>query len=264
MDVKIEDITRCLEQVAPLQWQESYDNAGLIVGNPLMVCTGVYVCLDVFASTIEDAINKGCNLIISHHPFIFHAIKKLEHNSEIANILSKALSCQIAIYSSHTNLDSASTGVSHMLAKKLGLENIRPLQEKSLQEENSFGCGAVADLPCQTSAKDFLLKVKQTLSLDAIRYCGDLSKSVKTIGLCGGAGAEFITDAIDKGCQIYLSADIKYHDFLMSEGKITVADIGHFESEQFILQRIIEIISKKFTNFAPLYISTEKNRVKFI
>ena len=262
--IQIKDITDCLEKVAPLSWQESYDNSGLIVGNPTMECCGIMVCLDVFESVVQEAIAKGCNLIVSHHPFIFKGIKKLDFESETAKILSLAIKHDIAIYATHTNMDSAATGVSFMLAKTLGLENICRLLPSNESDTAYFGLGAIGYLPKQTKAKDFLLRVKQNLDLPAIRYIGDEEKAVEKIAICGGAGAEFLEDAIKNNCDCYLTGDIKYHIFHNTENRIILADIGHFESEQFIKQRIIEIISENFSNFARLFISQEKNRVKYI
>lgn len=264
MSVRVKEITDCLESIAPLSWQESYDNAGLIVGNKDMECTGVLVCLDVFASTIQEAIDKGCNMVVSHHPFVFRAMKKFADNSETVQILNLAIKNDIAIYATHTNMDSASTGVNFMLANALGLTNISKLQSEDHSEAGYLGCGAVGELKQKTRARDFLLEVKKKLNLDAIRYIGDLDKEIRKIGICGGSGAGFMDYAIEKECDCYLTGDIKYHEFLSSESRIILADIGHYESEQFIKQRIIEIISKNFSNFARLFDSEQRNRVKFI
>lgn len=261
----IKEIINCLEQVAPLCWQEDYDNAGLVVGNKDLECTGVMVCLDIFSTTLHQAVNKNCNLVISHHPLIFKGIKKIVHDSELETVLALALKNNIAVYCTHTNMDAAFTGVNYMLAKKLGLTHFEPI-DNSLHEDNPqyFGEGAMGQLKEKILAKDYLIKVKQTLGLKAIRYIGDENKIIQKIGLCGGSGSFLVGKAIEKGCQMFLTGDIKYHDFLSTEGKIILADIGHFESEQFIKERFIEIISEKFRNFVPLYITEDINRVKFL
>ncbi|MBQ9253207.1 MAG: Nif3-like dinuclear metal center hexameric protein [Bacteroidales bacterium] len=264
MKTTIKEIIDCLEEVAPLDWQEDYDNAGLIVGNPLAECKGVLVCLDVFSSTVEEAIKKGCNLIVSHHPFIFHSLKKFPYERETTKILSLAMKNDISIYATHTNMDSSFEGVNFVLAKVLGLQNLTRLQTSSNEDKNYLGCGAIGELEKKTKAKEFLLQVKEKLSLKSIRYSGDIEKEIQKIGICGGSGTSFMQDAIENHCDCYLTGDIKYHDFLNSESRIIAADIGHYESEQFIKQRIIEIISKKISNFANLFISEQENRVKFL
>lgn len=263
--IKIKDITNCLEAVAPLAWQEDYDNAGLVVGNKNAACSGVMICLDVFSTTLRQAIHKHCNLIVAHHPLIFHGIKKIVSGSEMETILELALKNDIAIYCTHTNMDAALGGVNSVLAQKLGLNTIKALDNSRFrQEANYLGEGAFGKLEQKVYAKDYLNSVKQTLGLQAIRYIGDIDRDIDTIGFCGGSGSFLIEKAIEKGCQMFLTGDIKYHDFLSAENKIILADIGHFESEQFIKERIKEIISEKIRNFAPLYITEDINRVKFL
>ncbi len=264
-EVKIKDIINCLEEVAPLHWQEDYDNAGLIVGNKEEVCKGVVICLDVFKQTLSEAIDKGCNMIVSHHPFIYKGIKKIVFDRQIKDILTLALTHNIAIYASHTNMDNAKSGVSFMLSKVLGVKNIERLDKSRFPNEEEFwGGGAIGELKSETTVKEYLERIKKNLGIDAIKYIGDEQKRIKRVGFCGGSGSFLIENAIDKGCDIYLTGDLKYHDYLSNEDKIVLADIGHFESEKFIKQRFFDIISKKMCNFAPLYLSDENNRVKFI
>lgn len=264
MAIKIKDIISCIEEVAPLSFQESYDNSGLIVGNKENECKGVYVCLDVFSSSVKEAINKGCNLIISHHPFIFHSIKKLPPNDEITKILTLAIKNDISIYASHTAIDSSTSGVNDILAKELGLKDIEPLSDIDNDDKNFLGIGAIGYLSKKTTLNKYLLFVKQKLNIPTIRYIGKEDYNICKIALCGGSGISLVEDAIKKQCDLLLTGDIKYHDFLTFSNQINIADIGHFESEQFIKQRFIEIISKKFSNFAPLILTSETNRVKFI
>ncbi len=264
-EIKIKDITDCLEIVAPLHWQEDYDNAGLIIGNKEEKCTGVIICLDVFKQTLLEAIDKGCNMIVAHHPFIYKGLKKIDFDRQINDILKLAFTHNIAIYAAHTNMDNAKTGVSYMLSKALEVENICRLEKSRFpNEENFWGGGAIGELKSETMVKEYLLRIKKNLGIGAIKYIGDEKKKIKRIGFCGGSGSFLIENAIDKGCDIYLTGDLKYHDYLSNEDKIVLADIGHFESEKFIKQRFFDIISEKICNFAPLYLSDENNRVKFI
>lgn len=262
--MKVIDIIKILEEFAPLSWQESYDNAGLIVGNKEQNISGVLICLDVFPSTVQEAMENNCNLIISHHPFIFRGVKKLTFNSDVDKILSLSYRNDISIYASHTNMDVCSTGVNYMLAKKLELDNIRPLQKLQHNEDNNYlGLGAIGELHKSMNGKSFFDMVKKKLDLPAIRYVGDLEKEIKCVGLCGGAGVEFVVDAINNSCDCFLTGDVKYHDFLAIENKILLADIGHFESEQFVLSRFKEMINNAFAQLDNVIISKQPNRVKF-
>ena len=263
MEISIKNITDCLENIAPLSWQESYDNAGLILGNPDMECKGVLVCLDIMPEIVDEAIEKGCNMILSHHPFIFSGIKKIIYNSNLDKILRKAMKNDIVIYASHTNMDSCSTGVNYMLAKTIGLTNLQRLQYSTIEDKTYLGCGAIGELQNETDGEEFLNNVKAKLSLKSIRYFGNLTKRIKKVGLCGGAGAEFVRDAMKNNCDCYLTGDIKYHNFLETEEKILLADIGHFESEQFILQRFQEIVKEKFPTLTTV-LTNYKNKVKFL
>ena len=263
--IYIKDIISCLEEVAPLHWQEDYDNAGLIVGNSTNECTGALICLDVFASTVKEAIEKNCNLIVSHHPFIFRGIKNLPYDSQITQILTLAIKNDIAIYSAHTNIDSSMMGVNDILGEKLGLENISPLENSRFAKENNYlGSGAIGFLKEKIAVYDYLLNIKKSLGLHTIKYIGDSKKQIQKVGYCGGAGSFLIEKAIEENCDVFMSGDLKYHDFLSCEGQVILVDIGHFESENFIKQRFFDIISKKIRNFANLYISEQTNRVKFL
>ncbi len=263
MSVKVQDICSCLETIAPLSWQESYDNAGLILGNPDMVCKGVLVCLDVIPEIVDEAIEKGCNMILSHHPFIFSGVKKIVYDSNIDKIIRKAMKNDIAVYASHTNMDSSATGVNYMLAKKIGLTNIQRLQYSTIEDKEYLGCGAIGELNKELSGEEFLKTVKEKLSLPSIRYFGNISRKIKKVGLCGGSGAEFVKDAMKHNCDCYLTGDIKYHNFLETEEKILLADIGHFESEQFILERFQEIIKEHYPAL-PTLLTRYGNKVRFL
>ena len=263
--MKIKEIIKPLEEQAPLNWQEDYDNSGLTLGNIDNECTGALICLDIFPSTIKQAIDKHCNLVISHHPCVFHSIKKLVYGSQINEILTLAIKNDIAIYSAHTCMDNSKFGVAYGLSKALLVDDFVAFDSSRFpEEENYLGGGALGKLSTPIKAKDYLTRIKANLGIGAIKYCGDIEKNIQTIGFCGGSGSFLIEKAIENNCDIYLTADIKYHDFLSYSDKIILADIGHFESEQFIKQRFFDIISKNIRNFAPLYISDQTNRVKFL
>jgi dinuclear metal center YbgI/SA1388 family protein len=128
---KIKDITNFLETIAPLSLQESYDNAGLIVGNPQMDITGVLVTLDSTEAIVDEALAKGCNFIVAHHPIVFKGLKKLNGKNYVERTVLKAIKNDVAIYATHTNLDHVIGGVNFMIAERLGLQNVHILAPKS-------------------------------------------------------------------------------------------------------------------------------------
>lgn len=261
--ITINDITTCLEKVAPLSFKESFDNPGLAYGNPDAPCTGVFVCLDVSEEVVEKAAKANCNLIVSHHPLIFRGLKNLLATNNVNRTLLKAIEHGIALYSSHTNLDAARLGVNTLLAKKLGISNFTPFQRER-SEGNYFGIGGVGELESPIGERDFLLMLKQRLNIPSIRYVSGSKERIQRVALCSGSGAEFIPDAIECKADAFLCGDIKYHQFLDAEGQILLADIGHFESEAHIKEHIISIISENFCNFVPLLWDEAPNRVKSI
>lgn len=325
--MKIKDLTAFLETIAPPVYQETYDNAGLLVGDAAADLKGVLICLDVTEAIIEEALDKGCNLIIAHHPIIFRGLKKLTGSNYVERTVIKAIKNDLALYAIHTNLDNMhQQGVNAKICEKLGLLHTRILAPKpvlkklavlvspenlkitrnllintgitvlhtteqvSYSEDGSeaairleaiipqglfskiqnilskndlvaewtdletksreIGAGMIGELPKPMAVADFLKYLKEKLSLHFIKYTSLNRAQVHTIAVCGGAGSFLLPDAIAQQADVFVSADFKYHEFFDAEGKIVIADIGHFESEQFTIELLYEIISKKFSNFA--------------
>ena len=260
--MKIAEVTRLIEEFAPLSLQESWDNAGIQVGNPQAEATGTLLCLDVTEAIVDEAIAKGVNLIITHHPLIFRGLKSITGHTAIERIVMKAIKHDIAIYSAHTNMDSAWGGVSHLIAAKIGLCDVEVLCPQS--GNPSAGLGVVGNLPEAEDAKAFLARVKTIFGTGAVRYCGNADRQVRRVALCGGAGAEFVRDAVAFGAEVMITGDVKYHEFFAESDKILVADIGHYESEHFTKEIFSEIITKKIPNFAVHYAEIEKNPINYL
>lgn len=262
--ILIKDIIDEIEKIAPINWQESYDNSGLLLGRLDIECTGLYVCLDISLGAIEKAIENKCNLIISHHPFIFNPIKKIDFSTINGQIIEKSIKNNINIYSAHTNIDASYQGVNGILSEKIGLINLSPLiVSEKLVFENYLGHGGIGHLIKPMNREDFFIYLKQVLNLESIRYNSNPINSISKIAFCGGAGSFLIQEAIRNKADIFITGDLKYHDFLEAEPNILLADIGHYESEQFIKERIIAIVSRKFRNFAPLISDNSTNRIKY-
>lgn len=259
--VKIAEVAKVIEEMAPLGLQEEWDNSGLQVGEPENEATGVLLCLDVTEAILDEAIAKGFNLIITHHPLIFKGLKSITGKSHIERIVMKAIKNGIAIYSAHTNMDSAWGGVSHLIAKKIGLLDVSVL---SPQTDLQSGLGVVGDLPCEEDALHFLSRVKEIFKVGAIRYGGDINRAIRRVAICGGAGVEFVNDAIASGADVFVTGDVKYHDFQGVIDRILIVDIGHYESEYYTKEIFSEIITKKIPNFAVHYAELEKNPINYL
>ncbi|MBL7815266.1 MAG: Nif3-like dinuclear metal center hexameric protein [Saprospiraceae bacterium] len=350
--MKIRDITQFLEKIAPPQYQEGYDNAGLIVGDPMAEVTGALVCLDSIESIVEEAIERGCNLIVAHHPIVFKGLKRFTGKNYVERTVMKAIKNDIAIYAIHTNLDSVlRQGVNTRICERLGLVNCRILAPKrqtlmklttfvpiedtqrvldalyaagagqignykncsfrtegvgtfrptgaanptigvldkdeevrehrievifeqflegkvltalrqahlyedvayylhSLENENTeVGSGMIGDIGSDTergAELDFLQFLKEKMQVSCVKYTALLGKKVKKVAVCGGSGGFLLNHAIGAGADVFITADYKYHEFFDADGKIVIADIGHFESEQFTIDLLSEVLQKEF------------------
>ena len=363
--MNIRSITSFLESLAPLSLQESYDNAGLITGNPDWKCSGIITSLDATEAVIMEAIEKKCNLIVAHHPIIFGGLKKINGKNYVEKTVIAAIKNDIAIYAIHTNLDNVIQGVNGKIADKLGLVNRSILQPKTntlkklfcfvpvefaekvrnaifaagggeisdysecsfntegkgtfrpgegtqpfsgkigerkiedeikievifpvWQERNIYaamiaahpyeevaydiillenrqlniGSGLVGDLTKPIAEIDFLDQLKQQFNLSVVRHTPLTGKLVKKVALCGGAGSFLTGAAISAGADFYVSSDIKYHEFFDANGRLVIADIGHYESEQFTIGLLFDLLSEKFPNFAVLKTGVKTNPVHY-
>lgn len=364
--MKISEITHYLESIAPLSYQEDYDNSGFIVGNAEAEARGVLVCLDCVEEVVQEAIEANINLIVAHHPIVFRGIKQLTGKNYIERTLLKAIKNDIAIYAIHTNLDNVLEGVNGQIAHKLGLKDCRILNPKqgllhklvtycpeshaetlrkalfeagaghignysecsfntsglgtfranaeaepfvgeinrqhheveqrievliqSYQQKNiiatllqnhpyeevaydiiplgnphqQVGSGLIGILEQEMEAKECLQMIKENMQVSVIKHTQLLPKKIKTIALCGGAGSFLLSSAIAQKADLYLSADFKYHEYFDADKKIIIADIGHYESEQFTQQYLFETITKKFAKFAVRLTEFNTNPVKYL
>ena len=258
----VKDILNCITEVAPLQWQESYDNAGLQVGDLDAEAHKALICLDITEAIVEEAIAKNCDVIVSHHPLIFHGLKHLTPQTYIERALMKAVKHDVAIISMHTNLDNSYLGVSHVLAERLGLKNLHLLQPSEMEPE-LCGAGMVGEFEQPMDENDFLKLVAETIGSPCLRHSGLTGRGITKVALCGGSGSPFMSDALRCGADAYLTADIKYHDFFVPERRLLLVDGGHFETEQFTKVLICELIRKKIPTFAAEIAETNTNAVHY-
>lgn len=255
---KIIDIIEALEEKAPLGLQESYDNCGLQTGDPSAECTGALLCVDPTPAVIREASERGCNLVVSHHPLIFRDLKHITGATPVEEAVALSIRNGVAVYSLHTCLDNAPEGVSRRMAAMLGLGAVEALDAAS-------GAGAVGTLHSPMESADFLRELKRVFGTPAIRHSAvSAGRTVSRVALCGGSGASLLPLALTAKADAMVTADVKYHDFADYGGRILIADIGHFESEHCTIGIFADIITKKFPNFAVRDSHVESNPVNYM
>ena len=225
-------IINSIESVAPRSAQEEWDNSGMQVGDTGRDIQSVLLTTDITEAVVTEAVERGCQLIISHHPLLFHGLKQVCGQTPQARVVEMAIKHNIAIYSAHTSLDSVVGGINTRLADKLGITDYRILIPNTQNTPmNPTGIGVIGRLPAPMSYADFIAHVHDTLDCTYVRYTRPHDETIQTVALCGGSGAEFIESAIEQGADVYLTADCKYHEFQDAEGRIGLIDIDHWCSE---------------------------------
>ena len=254
----LQDIINIIESVAPLSYQEAWDNSGLQVGDRNAEIHAALLTVDVTESVVNEAISLGCDLIISHHPLIFKGLKHLTGSTPQERCVELAIKHGIAIYSSHTSMDAYLHGVSGRMAEKLGISNYRILIPSAA--DNEVGLGVIGKLLTPMKWVDFVAKVQQTFAC-SLRYIDACTEQVHTIAICGGAGADFAGEAIQQGADAYITADMKYHEMQAACGQIGVIDLDHWTSEHFTR----EIFQELLQAHVPTYVAkTDKTPVKWL
>ncbi|NJO87230.1 MAG: Nif3-like dinuclear metal center hexameric protein [Lewinella sp.] len=258
----IAEVTAYLEQIAPLSLQESYDNAGLITGQPDWVVAGVLTSLDCTEAVVDEAVTRGCNLIVAHHPIVFQGLRRLTGATYVERTIIKAIKANVAIYAIHTNLDNVRfSGVNERIAQQLGLMNLRLLAPKNA--EGSVGSGILGELPLPQLEVDFLRHLRQQMLTPVVRHTALRGRMVERVALCGGAGGFLLAAARAADADVLVTADFKYHEFFDAEGQLVICDIGHYESEQFTTQLLAELLIKKYSTFAVLCTELNTNPVRY-
>ncbi len=261
--MKIREITDVIEAEAALSWQAEYDNAGLIVGNREAETDSALLCVDITEAVLDEAIELGTGLVVSHHPIIFHAVKRLTGQTYIQRVVEKALRHGVALYAAHTNLDSAPRGISHRLGEMFGLKEIS-LLEPTRPQEPEIGFGIVGELPSPMALEKFLERVKGALGNKALRYSEPHKRVVRRVAICSGAGGSLIECARSAGADVYIAADFKYNDFLDADRELVIVDAGHFETEYCAIDILFEIIRKKIPNFALYKSKCSRNPINYL
>ena len=259
--MKLKEVVSALENFAPLSLQDSYDNAGLQIGlTEDADVTGALLCLDVTEDVIDEALEKGCNLIVSHHPLLFRPCKTITGADYVERCVMKAIKGGVAVYAAHTNLDNADGGVSCRMAEKLSLQQVSPL--RSIDGHEGAGSGITGILPQPMDSGDFAALVKSVFKVDAVRY-NSWKGSVKKVALCGGAGAFLVPDAIRAGADAFVTGEIGYHRFFGYEHDIMLLELGHFESERYTVDLLEDILAAKLPQLKTLKTQLRTNPINY-
>ncbi len=241
--MRVGDVTAALERFAPLSIQEGWDNSGLCIGSPEDEVHGVLLGFDCTKELVEEAVEKGCDMVVTHHPLIFHGLKSIRSGDPVSDAVIAAVKNGVAVYAAHTTADKVIAGVSGAMARRLGLRDIA-----ILEDEGGYGLGAVGTLPRPMTGEEAAAYVKERFGLQVLR-CSRPVERVERVAMVGGSGASEIGAARAAGAQLYISGDISYHHFFTPDG-FMVMDIGHFESEVDIVEILSEVIRENFPTFA--------------
>lgn len=239
--MNIKEVVTTLESFAPLPLQESYDNAGLQVGLTATEVSGVLLCLDVTEKVIDEAVAKGCNLIVAHHPLLFRGLKQISDATQPERCVTKALKKDIAIYAMHTNLDNAEGGVNYEIAYRLGMEDVRFL----LPNAQGGGSGVIGALPVEMNARTFLQSVKKEFGVECLMHNELLRRPIRTVALCGGAGDFLLQEAVNQQADAFLTGEMHYHTYMGMEQTIQIAVAGHYQTEQYTKDLIAKTLREQ-------------------
>ena len=252
-----------LERFAPLPLQESWDNAGLQVGLTETEVSGALLCLDVNERIVDEAIRKGCNLIVSHHPLLFRGLKTISDLTDVQRTVMKAIENRLCVISMHTNMDNAKGGVNYRIARKLELEDVQFFASKQVDGIEA-GSGVVGKLSEPMAADVFILKVKKTFGVECAMCNELLRRPVSKVAICGGAGDFLLDEALKTGADAFITGEMHYHQYFGYEQQIQVCVIGHYQSEQFTSEVFQEIIQEACPGVKTCIAETCTNPILYI
>mgnify|MGYP002624523234 CR=1 FL=1 len=260
--MKIKEVLSALEQFAPLPLQESWDNAGLQIGLTEAEVSGALLCLDVTEKVVDEAVSRGCNLIVSHHPLLFRGLKQISDLTDVQRTVVKAIQQQVCVVSMHTNMDNARGGVNFKIAGKLGLADVRFMQPKRVGDVEC-GSGVVGTLPEPMVSCDFVLKVKQAFGVECAMTNELLRRPIARVAVCGGAGDFLLDEAVAVGADAFITGEMHYHQYFGYEQRIQICVIGHYQSEQFTTEVFRDIIGRRCQGVRTEIAETNTNPILY-
>lgn len=237
--IRIKDIMNDLEALAPKDLAESYDNVGLLVGDPEAKAETVLVGLELTDDLLEMGIREKVSLIVVHHPLIFRPLKAIVAGDPVSNRVMSLIKHDIGLYAAHTNLDATTGGLNDYVASLLGIE----LDLAESDEPRIVRTGSID----ATDLLSFAKRVKEILNLETIRYVGDEKQSINRVGLCTGSGMSFYNEAVSGKVDAYITGDLKYHEAMMAlDFGVPVIDASHFGSEIIVKDLLHQRLSESF------------------
>ena len=252
-----------LEQFAPLPLQESWDNAGLQLGLTEAEVSGALLCLDVNEQIIDEAIRRGCNLVVSHHPLLFCGLKQISGADYVQRSVIKALKNDIVVVSLHTNMDNAQGGVNWKIAERLGLQGCQFFAQKMVDGMEA-GSGVVGELPSALDARAFIELVKQQFGVQCAMCNELLERPIRKVAICGGAGDFLLPDAVAQGADAFITGEMHYHQYFGYEQRIQLCVIGHYQSEQYTSEIFRDIIQKECPGVTTCIAETCTNPIVYL
>ena len=261
--MKIKEVLSALERFAPLPLQESWDNAGLQVGLTETEVSGALLCLDVNEAIVDEAIRRGCNLIVSHHPLLFRGLKTISDLTDVQRTVLKAIENHIAVISMHTNMDNARGGVNFRIAEKLGLRNVQFFVSKTVDGMEA-GSGVTGELEKPLVACDFVLAVKKAFDVECAMCNELLRRPISKVAICGGAGDFLLDEALAAGADAFITGEMHYHQYFGYEQRIQICVIGHYQSEQFTSEIFRDIIERDCPGVRTCIAETCTNPILYI
>ncbi len=252
--MKASEVARIIEDFAPVSTAAGWDNPGFCIGSPDQEVHGVLVGFDCTPALVQEAVRRGADMIVTHHPLIFHGIKKINADTFLGSIITLAIKHDIVIYSAHTNADKAAGGVNDLMADRLGL------RRRAILSEDGFGLTGFLERPM--GAGEFIGFVKKQFALKMVRTSAPTEGPVQKVALCSGSGGSMLEDALASGADAYICGDLSYHQFF-TEKNFLVVDIGHFESEIDIVDKLFSLLSEKISTFAPLRTEKDFNPIHY-
>ena len=261
--MKIKEVLSALEEFAPLPLQESWDNAGLQVGLTEAEVSGALLCLDVTERIVDEAVSKGCNLVVSHHPLLFRGLKQISDLTDVQRTVVKAIQNGVCVVSMHTNMDNARGGVNFQIANKLGLTDVAFLAAKRVGDVEC-GSGVIGMLCEPMAADDFVLKVKRAFGVECAMCNELLRRPVQRVAICGGAGDFLLDEAVAAGADAFITGEMHYHQYFGYEQRVQICVIGHYQSEQYTTEVFREVIGSRCPGVRAEIAETNTNPILYI
>lgn len=233
--MKVKEIAKIIEKSAPKELAYSFDNVGLLLGSMENEVKKILITLDTNLNTVKEAIELGCDMILSHHPILFRGIKRVDFDTPTGEMLKLLIQNNISVYAAHTNMDTAPCGINARLAEIFELENVKILEQHT--EHTDSGLGRFGDLKEEITLKELCDLVKKNLKTPGLRVTGDLNRKIKRICVAGGSCSECIETAIQNNCDAVITGDIKYHEAIdFTECGICIIDAGHYPTEVMVIE----------------------------